>query len=320
MDANVIADFGCSFTAKLKKRLFFKPIIRYIQENRPDYLYLRAFHNANPITIHFLKEVRKAGTKIVIEIPTYPYDGEYRGFWQNLLLLNDKIFRKSLAKNAEYIVTFSQDDTILGRPTIKLSNGIDLNKIPLRKLPERHPDELHLLGVAEIHFWHGFDRLINGLKQYYKNGEQETKVFFHIVGTPFNETEKNTLKKAEKGISQYVIHHGALFGDELNAAFDKCDICIGSLGRHRSGVYSMNSLKNREYAARGFAFIYSENDPDFDNEPFVLKVPADESPVDIQAIVDFSKQKFDPAAIRKKTEHLSWNTQMLKVLNVISKD
>jgi len=27
--------------------------------------------------------------------------------------------------------------------------------------------ELHLIGVAEVHYWHGFDRLVNGLAEYY---------------------------------------------------------------------------------------------------------------------------------------------------------
>ena len=47
-------------------------------------------------------------------------------------------------------------------------------------------------------------------------------------------------------------------------------------------------MKNREYAARGIPFIYSETDSDFDNKPYVLKGPADESPTNIQDIIDFS--------------------------------
>lgn len=31
-------------------------------------------------------------------------------------------------------------------------------------------DELHLIGVAEVHYWHGFDRLVRGLAAYYDRG------------------------------------------------------------------------------------------------------------------------------------------------------
>lgn len=41
--------------------------------------------------------------------------------------------------------------------------------------------ELHLIGVAEVHYWHGFDRLVRGLADYYRNNP-EYKVYFHIVG------------------------------------------------------------------------------------------------------------------------------------------
>mgnify|MGYP000644641746 CR=1 FL=1 len=40
--------------------------------------------------------------------------------------------------------------------------------------------------------------------------------------------------------------------------FEQADFAIGSLGRHRSGITHIKTLKNREYAARGLAFTYSE--------------------------------------------------------------
>ena len=92
---------------------------------------------------------------------------------------------------------------------------------------------------------------------------------------------------------------------------------MGSLGRHRSGIESIKTLKNREYAARGLGFFYSETDEDFDNAPYVLKIPADESPVDVNALESFYRtrvSKMDPAQIRKSIEHLSWTRQMSAIL------
>ena len=93
---------------------------------------------------------------------------------------------------------------------------------------------------------------------------------------------------------------------------------IGSLGRHRSGITNIKTLKNREYAARGISFIYSETDSDFEDMPYVIKAPADESPVNIQRIIDYiDSHVIIPSEIRKTVEHLSWKYQMEKVISEI---
>ena len=96
-------------------------------------------------------------------------------------------------------------------------------------------------------------------------------------------------------------------------------VAIGSLGRHRSGITTIKTLKNREYASRGIPFIYSENDEDFDNQSYILKAPADESPINIDAIISFlDNNNFQPEDIRKTVEHLSWKRQMEIVVNHLS--
>ena len=112
--------------------------------------------------------------------------------------------------------------------------------------------------------------------------------------------------------------HGPLHGEELDIQFERADFAIGSLGRHRSGITYIKTLKNREYAARGFAFTYSETDEDFDSMPYVWKVPADESPVDIPTLVEFQKSlKTTPLEIRESARPLSWKAQMQKVIEKI---
>ena len=120
------------------------------------------------------------------------------------------------------------------------------------------------------------------------------------------------------GIQDRVIFHGQLFGQALDDVFNQCQFAIGSLARHRSGITNIKTLKNREYATRGIPFIYSEQDTDFDHQPYVLKAPADESPVNIQQVIDFVEaHQLKPADIRKSVEHLSWKIQMQQVLNAV---
>ena len=109
-----------------------------------------------------------------------------------------------------------------------------------------------------------------------------------------------------------------LFGDELNAVFDQCSFAVGSLARHRTGISDIKTLKNREYASRGLPFVYSENDSDFDHQPYILKAPVDESPIDIARIVEFVEQlQMTPSEIRQTVEHLSWKVQMQKVVESV---
>ena len=113
----------------------------------------------------------------------------------------------------------------------------------------------------------------------------------------------------------------------MDDKLDKCltfflsyDFGIGSLGRHRSGITNIKTLKNREYAARGIPFIYSEIDEDFENMPYIMKIPANEEAVDIKQILNFYNQlHITPLEIRNSIRHLSWNNQMKKVLDEMQK-
>ena len=120
-------------------------------------------------------------------------------------------------------------------------------------------------------------------------------------------------------MERYVILYGKKHGLELDNIFDICDFGIGSLGRHRVGIDKIKTLKNREYAARGIPFIYSETDSDFDSKPYVLKAPADESPINIQDIIDFYKKNImSPIDIRNSIAKLSWKHQMEQVIKEVT--
>ena len=259
-----------------------------------------------------------------MEIPTYPYDSEYTGFplTTRLGIQVDKVFRKTLAKHVNAIVTFSDYHRIFGQRTIQISNGVDFDSIPLKKMLSKNTSVIHLLGVAEVHYWHGYDRLIDGLGKYYQN-PANTTVFFHIAGGIWK-SEMHDSQHApgfyelinKYHIEKYVIFHGQKMNEELDELFNEADFAIGSLARHRSGIDKIKTLKNREYAARGIPFAYSETDGDFDKMPYILKVPADESPIDIRRLIRFYMElDLSPCRIRDSIKNLSWKEQMMKVIN-----
>jgi hypothetical protein len=237
----------------------------------------------------------------------------------------DQLFRNQLSKQMDAIVTFSDAESIFGQRTIRISNGVDMDSIPFHNYKTPEDNSIHLIGVAEVHYWHGFDRLIAGLGEYYSNNSNPRPVYFHIVGGVWKSEMYDSVHAPgfselmdKFNVRDKVFFHGQLFGDELTKVFDQCCFAIGSLARHRSGITSIKTLKNREYATRGIPFIYSEQDGDFEGKSYVLKAPPDESPIDVTRIIYFiDNHQFDPIYIRKTIENLSWKKQMKKVIDEV---
>lgn len=324
VDDAVIKDYGTGALAGLRQRLDYDCIYDYCKNQGIQFVYARCFQNANPFLIRLFRKLRKFGIKAVTEIPTYPYDQEFATFsrQERLGLKIDQMFRNQLAREMSAIVTFSDEERIFGQRTIRISNGVDFDSIPLHQF-KPVDDAIHLIGVAEVHLWHGYDRLIAGLGEYYMNTSSPRNIVFHIVGgvDPFdlygggNYPGIQTLID-QYGLQEHVVFHGQLFGEELDKVFNQSCFAIGSLARHRSGITVIKTLKNREYATRGVPFIYSEQDSDFDHQPYVVKAVPDESPIDIQQILDFiNTHHFRPEEIRKTVESLSWKIQMRKVID-----
>ena len=322
IDDQPLQDFGNGRLAAMKKRCCYGAVVKFAIDKKIDFVYARSFHNANPFTIKMFKAFKRTGIKSVIEIPTYPYDQEYNdaGRMGKLELAIDKLFRKQLAKQTDAIVTFTQEKEIFGQRTIRISNGIELEAIPLRGEKEKwKSEELNFIGVAEVHYWHGFDRFVAGIGEYYKNGGTR-EIKFHIVGGVADGDMAVFTELIEKyNIKDKVVFHGQKFGDELNALFADADFAVASLGRHRSGITYIKTLKNREYAARGLGFIYSEIDDDFEEKPYILKAPADESPINITQVTDFIDHlAMTPEDIRKSIYDLTWEKQMERVTNEVT--
>ena len=328
VDDVIIKDYGTGALAGLRQRTDYDCVYEYCKLNGIQFIYARCYQNANPFLIHFFRKLNRLGIKSVTEIPTYPYDQEFANFYwkQKYQLKIDQLFRNRLSKEMSAIVTFSDEDFIFGTRTIRISNGVDVESIPLHQYHTPSDGSIHLIGVAEVHIWHGFDRLIAGIGEYYKNTENPRQVYFHIVGGvhPNERYKANAFHPGMQaiidkyGIQEHIVFHGQLFGDELDNVFNKSCFAIGSLARHRSGITVIKTLKNREYATRGIPFIYSEQDSDFDDKPYVLKAPADESPIEVQKILNFMDQHhFVPEDIRKTVEHLSWKIQMKKVVDEV---
>lgn len=279
--------------------------------------------------LYLLERIRKEKKhiKIILEIPTYPYDLEWKSLIDSPLLRKDMKNRKKIKGYIDRIVTFSNDDIIFSVPTIKTSNGIDVNTIKCRKSNCHCNKKIHLLGVATLERWHGYDRVIKGLEKYYSK-KYEYEILFHIVG---DGAELENLKKICRScnMQKYVFFHGRMNGEKLDEMFDKCDIGVGSLGMHRIGLKEGYTLKLREYMARGIPFIYGYADRLIENCGcrYTYKYPNNDNSIDLNKLVIFYKsfEKTDPLEIACEmsahaSKELSWNCQMKPIADYIKNE
>lgn len=295
----------------------FDSLFKFIRNNKIQFIYIRYTHIANYFFIRFLKKLKKANVKILLEVPTYPYDMEYKniGWKQNILLAIEKRRRKRFKEYVDNIITFQNFDTIFGVKTIKISNGIDISIIP-KPSTIKEVESLNLIGVAGLNLWHGFDRVIEGMHNYYTSSPKRI-VYFHIVGdtnSSIGLEYKGLVDKYDLG--KFIFFYGNKVGEELDEVFSKCHMGIGSLGIHRIGISEVKPLKSREYCARGIPFVYSFKDEDFDDKSFILKESPNDSPIDINRLIDFYYSNiFNNQEIRRfAEENLTWDVQVKRIL------
>lgn len=302
-------------------RIRFNKLLEYVTRNQVNVVYIRYTHFANPFFNRFLKNLKKKGVVVILEVPTFPYDQEYVNLSvsQKIIKRTEEIYRKRFKNLVDLVVSYTDIDAIFGVKTIKINNGIEIDKIKSRS--HSSGNDLNIIAVASMEFWHGYDRLIEGMKDYYAQCVT-TKVMLHFVGNSDNRESAKYKSMVEKyNLGEYVIFHGFKTGAALDEIFDAADLAVGCLAVHRKGITTAASLKNSEYCARGIPFIYSEIDNSFEGKSFVYKIEPDESNVKIHELIGFiNSMNVRSEEIRKYAENnLTWEIQMSKVLREIKR-
>ena len=205
------------------------------------------------------------------------------------------------------IVTCAPETMIFGIPSIQVPNGYDFSQHPIRQM--RNADRsVHLFIMAIFHDWHGYDRLLAGLVEYRKQEEAE-RVMLHFVGNgPALESYRNFA--SEHDLLEHCVFHGIQDDVGLYQIASLCDVAIDSLGCHRKNILLSSSLKSREYAALGFPIVTSTAIDIFEpDDPDVLYVPNDDTPIDISEIIRFYHLFYDktPEEILRQCETIRRN-------------
>lgn len=293
-----------------------------VKEIRFSCVYWRAAPHL-PESVRLAKAVKKSGARFIYEYPTYPSNTEKSlSFLRSVYAGYAQFLGKKVDDLADGFVLIGEDAHGLynGKTAVNISNGINLDVIPARN-PRPDPDTVHILALASMSYWHGYDRLIRSLAEY--KGDQN--VMIHMVGG--NDGGSVPEWKAlteELGLQARVLFHGAKSGAELDEMFDLCDIGVNSLGMYRKGFSVTSELKAREYAARGLPFVCSVDDPALEHtdDPLWLRVSNDDSVPDMVQIIDFALQmrRDEHTADKLRAyaqQHLTWESQYRMVFDKI---
>lgn len=290
-------------------------LTRWISQYEIKRTYIR-YNKSDLWFVDFLKRQKELDVKCVLEFQTYPYDGG-----GNAISVEDRYYRKQLHEYLDCCTTYANYSTIFDIPCILLKNGVDINEQKVKQY--RNKDgKIVLLAVASLSKWHGYERVIQGLYDYYSNGGQRN-IIFNIVGIG-NQLGYYKCLIDEYQISDHVILCGQLIGEQLDAMYDISDIAIGSLGFYKIGLECGAPIKLREYCARGIPFIYGYDDISFSkNNYFTYQVSNDAMPVDIDKIINFYDMLYDGKDFIKDmrqytAEKLTWDIIMQPVIDWLS--
>lgn len=258
-----------------------------------DALYIR-YTKASYGLLRFLRKFKRerAGRKVLIEIPTYPYEGE-EDKHSLPVIIQDRIFRKFLKYYVDRMVTYSKDKYVFGIKNIVMPNGVDIDEITKKNTLGNDTNDIHMIAVATMKFWHGYDRLLEGLGNYYqKSGSR--KVYLHLVGSGPELAGYQKIVHKYK-IEPYVVFHGNKEGKNLDDIYDRCDIGVLALGTHRKGSVRPSELKGKEYMAKGIASIGCIIDELKLEGEFqcAFELEEGEKPININQVIQFYDQLYE---------------------------
>ena len=279
-----------------------------------DFSYVR-YHFFDNKYVSLLKALKSKSNIVVIEAHSTPKFPKGLSI-MHYIGIKDSIWNKYAKRYVSLVASMSDEENLWGIPVVKISNGIDVNAIRLHDY-RGNKEDINLIAVSFESPVHGYDRVLNGIDCYYKNGGTR-QIYFHIVGTTLGSTDA-LIKKL--GLEDRCIKYGPQKGKELDDIYDKCNIGIGCLANHRIGSQFGSALKTKEYIAKGIPFVYGWKEKVLENFKYGLEVELDDTPLDLKSIISFyDKLPKDnlPQIIRRHLgEEDTWEFQIKKVVNKI---
>lgn len=257
--------------------------------SKVDFIYFRKSTTIDWRFLSFYSKIKKNGTPIIfMEIPTFPYDGEYGNTLRSkIALMVDHFFRRYLVACIDRIVITGAHTTgeLWGVKTIDVVNGVDFNQIQPRKYIMH--EGVNLTCVAKFSPWHGYERLLGGLADYYKSkNPMDVNILMVGDGEELSYYERLVSKY---NLSEHVKFFGRLTGEKLDNIYNITDIGVCSLGRFKSGIEVIGDLKSREFMAKGIPMVCGCKIDVLQGKDYKYAIifPNNEDDIDISKVLDW---------------------------------
>ena len=271
-----------------------------------------------------LKWLKKEKIKVLYEIPTYPYYAEqfrtsHKKYRAIAKLGLDTIFWPIIYRYIDRLLVIKSNSRVhMFKKMYEICNGANINEIKEKTYIKRNDKCISMVAVGTIYPYHGYDRLLEGLKKY---NQQEGKmpVELHVIGSSNTIDELQSYSLNEK-ISN-VFFHGIKSTSELNELYEYYDIGIGALSLRRRNADIDTTIKIIEYYCRGVPVVTSGISPmDKYNPMFTIHIPDDREPVDIEYIINsyYNISEKELKSISKTARDIfSWDNIMNQIYNNI---
>lgn len=297
----------------------FRALNKVLKTVKIDVIYMR-YKIVGGKAIKTLKKFKANGGNLIVEIPSYnSKEAVLSGFRKIVQKVLSRAQKKLPMYVDLYTIIGADDVTVYeGKPALCISNGVCVENFPVHCCENR--EEIHVLALASMRCWHAYDRLIKGVAEYKGN----TPVYIEMVGNDGDGSLKEWQELAASlGVEKVVNFRGGMYGDELTAMMNKCNVAAATLGLHRNENTVGSVLKVREYCARGIPFVYAYDDTCLNGEEiFALKEANNDDPINIEKLVEWVEKISDEASIAEQMrdfakEKLSWEAQLSKAFNCI---
>lgn len=310
-------------------------LLSFIKASGIETVYIR-FTSLDAKAISFYKGLKDHGVKIIIEFYSHNLELEaektVKRNWKNKQYLSalkgyfslkiNKHYFSKLKDCIDLIVTTTKVGYLYGVPTINVVNGIDIASSKVR-VKEKNEFDFNIISVAMISPWHGYDRIIKGMAEYYRNGGKRN-ILYTVVG---DGEEKKNLENLviDLGLKEHVAFTGIKLNEELTEYYNVADIALEMLAGFRRTKGQISSIKMAEYFAKGIPVLYAADSIlyDEDMEKYCYWIENSDKPVNINDVIEFCDKLYlkdcdvERNMHRIAQEKFDWSVTMNELINYI---
>ncbi len=292
---------------------------KVLDKKKYDFVYFR--YSPLSYTGYSMCKKLNRNSKIVVEISTYPLGREKpENILRAIYWKYSEYWNRKTAQFVDlYTLIGEKANSFRGVKAINIDNGVSIENIP--KIQHENTSKIHILTVASMCTWQGYDRIIEGMSKW--TSINRNNVIIDLVGGEGDGSLalwKNMVRNY--GLEDNIFFHGRRTGKDLDELFNRATIGLGSLGMYRRGFSTASILKIREYVARGLPFVYANDDPNINSKCWWAKeLPNNSEAIDMEEVYQFSLavQNWNYAEVGEvmreyARKFMTWEVQFEKII------